>query len=924
MNRLSNKERTRAACSGDAQAFGELVSVHHRTVAGIAYAITGSQSAVDDLVQDTFLVAWKNLEELRVPEQFSAWLSAIARNLSKNWIRSEVYRRALKTAYSVETPMDSPSRADESLQQSEQYESLFQMLESVAPPLREVLVLFYLEEMPIKKISTILNISGSNARKRLERGRNQMRQLTENEFKSRLMADGKASELVKQNVLASLTVGPAMPLAAYAANGSVAAIPASSILTFSQPFLQTLSKGIITMSTKKIAASAIAMLLLTLGLFTINSGTFREDYTTNETVETPGVAAREDGEVAVPNPTISKADVQDDAEIISEKPAQAETGPTPPVEGPKADKVPPPEDDEASISKISGTVYDEWDAPVPNAEVVIMFAHVVDTVSPLGRSTNQYKEMGNPENQYATVTNNAGRYVISGEFENMVGFINARIDGASGEKRIKVDPGESLDNVNLTIKVGIPLIGQILAENKEPVSGAYVTNIAFMTGNNSMWGGRMASATTNEMGIFQLIYREKGMTSLHVVSTEGQAMFHEVPVGEPDTIPLQIPSTGSLAGVISYANGSPAENIWVTLDSNYTVHSGNSSASGVLDGVYGAVTQADGSYEIFNIASKLPYDVTLTEAKQEPTDVARALSPRTDLGEMAPGEKKRWDFTIQDPMRVTGVVRSQPSGLPLAGVHVMTSLENSTTTKSDGTFALDTNLEPGTYLIYPRYTHMPSRFAQDQFAKEFLLEPGKETEISLAMPDPGRIRLVTVDQTGEPIANVIISPNYRVKNSSWGFGELGKTNEHGVFEWSMMPPSGTIQFNFRADGYSSKQSRGFQGQPDANYGEEVFVLFRNAGIEGYATDSNGDPFAFVKLNGRVYFDGFQFQSFSTTTAEDGYFIVKEEVPATTIQVEMSLPRDPDRRKTSWRSDSFELEADTIVSVGVIRLLEKKE
>jgi RNA polymerase sigma-70 factor (ECF subfamily) len=916
-------KRTRAACSGDAQAFGELVTAHHRTVAGIAYAITGTHSAIDDLVQDTFLVAWKNLEELRVPEQFSAWLSTIARNLSKNWIRSEVYRRALKKAYSAETPIDSPSRADESLQRSEQYETLFQMLESVASPLREVLVLYYLEEMTVKEISAILNISGSNARKRLERGRTQMRQLTENEFKLRLTAEAKADPSVKQNVLASLTMGPALPLAEYAATGSIAAIPTSTALTSSQPFLQTLTKGIITMSTKKLIISAMALLLITLGLVTFNSGAFREDNTTSETVETPAVAARQDGEVA-PDATASKAQAPDDAEIIEAEPSQAESGTASPVESPAADTETQPDDDEASLSKISGTVYDEWDAPVPNAEVVIMFAHTDEIASPLGRSTSQYKEMGNPENQYSTVTNNAGRYVISGEFQNMVGFINARIDGASGDKRIVVDPAESLENVNLTIKVGIPLIGQILTANQEPIAGAYVTNIAFMTNNDSMWGGRMASATTNEMGVFQLIYREKGMTSLHVVSTEGQAMFHRVPVGGPDTIPLQIPLTGSLTGIISYADGAPAENIWVTLDSNYTVRSGGSSASGVLDGVYGAVTQADGSYEISDIASMLPYDVTLTEAKQEPTDVARTLSPRTDLGEMAPGEKKRWDFTIQNPMRVIGTVRGQPSGLPLAGVHVMTSLENSTTTKADGTFVLEANLEPGTYRIYPRYTHMPSRIASDQYAEEFLLEPGKETEISLVMPDPGRIRMVTVDQRGEPIANVSISPNYRVEKSSWGFGDLGKTNEDGVFEWSAMPPNGTIQFNFRADGYSSRQSGGFQGRSGADYGEEVFVLFRNAGIEGYATVANGDPLAFVKLNGRVYFDGHQSLSFSTTTAEDGYFIVKEEVPATTIQVEVSLPRDPDQPKTTWRSDSFELEEDTIASLGVIQLLEKEE
>ena len=88
-------ELVERARHGDEHAFAELVGRHYRRVSSIAYAITGDWAAAEDLAQETFLVAWQNLKRIRDPERFFAWLCRIARNLSRNWLRSRQCRLRL-------------------------------------------------------------------------------------------------------------------------------------------------------------------------------------------------------------------------------------------------------------------------------------------------------------------------------------------------------------------------------------------------------------------------------------------------------------------------------------------------------------------------------------------------------------------------------------------------------------------------------------------------------------------------------------------------------------------------------------------------------------------------------------------------------------------------------------------------------------
>lgn len=55
---------------------------------------SGDRDAAEDLAQETLLEAWRHQDQLRDWQGYSAWLSAIARNVSLRWLRKYGHERA--------------------------------------------------------------------------------------------------------------------------------------------------------------------------------------------------------------------------------------------------------------------------------------------------------------------------------------------------------------------------------------------------------------------------------------------------------------------------------------------------------------------------------------------------------------------------------------------------------------------------------------------------------------------------------------------------------------------------------------------------------------------------------------------------------------------------------------------------------------
>ncbi|MDQ2844533.1 MAG: RNA polymerase sigma factor, partial [Acidobacteriota bacterium] len=85
--KLQEATLVRAAQSGDRAAFGTLYQEYGRLIHGVLLAHVSYQDA-EDLMQEVFMKALKQLPALREPAAFSGWLIAIARRTATDYLRT--------------------------------------------------------------------------------------------------------------------------------------------------------------------------------------------------------------------------------------------------------------------------------------------------------------------------------------------------------------------------------------------------------------------------------------------------------------------------------------------------------------------------------------------------------------------------------------------------------------------------------------------------------------------------------------------------------------------------------------------------------------------------------------------------------------------------------------------------------------------
>lgn len=112
MDASLERELLTRARDGDQAAFVRLVEQYRNLVLSLAYQMTGSAADMDDLAQDTFLRAYRNLGSFRGEASFKTWLVRIVMNLSSNYRRSRKIQAVAEPAKArdVVSPAPGPDR----------------------------------------------------------------------------------------------------------------------------------------------------------------------------------------------------------------------------------------------------------------------------------------------------------------------------------------------------------------------------------------------------------------------------------------------------------------------------------------------------------------------------------------------------------------------------------------------------------------------------------------------------------------------------------------------------------------------------------------------------------------------------------------------------------------------------------------------
>jgi RNA polymerase sigma-70 factor (ECF subfamily) len=157
-----------AARGGDRAAFAELYVRYGRMVHGILTARV-PRADVDDLVQDVFLHAMRQLASLRDVSAFGGWLAAIARNRG-----SDHLRQARPTE-----PLDDLASAGGDGTAGLEAQAVLRALQALPEAYRETLVLRLVEGMTGPEIAAATGLTPASVRVNLHRGMKQLRERLE-------------------------------------------------------------------------------------------------------------------------------------------------------------------------------------------------------------------------------------------------------------------------------------------------------------------------------------------------------------------------------------------------------------------------------------------------------------------------------------------------------------------------------------------------------------------------------------------------------------------------------------------------------------------------------------------------------------------------------------------------------------------------
>lgn len=168
-------ERARA---GDREAFRALVDRHSRNVFRLAFRLTGNESDAEDVVQEAFLKAYRNLETFESRASFSTWLYRIASNCAYDLLRSRARRPEDPLELESEVrplPADGPG-PDRLARSAEVRRRAERALARLTPSERAAFVLRHHEGLSIAEIGRALGLDTSATKHSVFRAVRKMRE----------------------------------------------------------------------------------------------------------------------------------------------------------------------------------------------------------------------------------------------------------------------------------------------------------------------------------------------------------------------------------------------------------------------------------------------------------------------------------------------------------------------------------------------------------------------------------------------------------------------------------------------------------------------------------------------------------------------------------------------------------------------------
>ena len=141
--------------------FDEFYRSNYRSVLRLAYTLSGSWAAAEDLAQETFAAAFGRWSEVGTYERAGAWVRQVVVNKARSRLRRVYAETAARLSLRPETSYELPESTQE----------FWESVRALPRQQAAAIALFYLEALTTEEIATILGCAPSTARVHLHSGR---------------------------------------------------------------------------------------------------------------------------------------------------------------------------------------------------------------------------------------------------------------------------------------------------------------------------------------------------------------------------------------------------------------------------------------------------------------------------------------------------------------------------------------------------------------------------------------------------------------------------------------------------------------------------------------------------------------------------------------------------------------------------------
>ncbi len=174
----SDEELVALVIQGDKEIFGELIERYEAKLTRYVMRFTQQTEDVSDIIQVVFIKAYTNLQSFDRTRSFNSWIYRIAHNESVNHLKKRGGEKVAFIDFDTFFPHPFAKEESDSLSLSrEDKEQLDISLSEISPKYREVLVLYYYDELSYQEIADVLHIPIATVGVRIKRGKESLQKV---------------------------------------------------------------------------------------------------------------------------------------------------------------------------------------------------------------------------------------------------------------------------------------------------------------------------------------------------------------------------------------------------------------------------------------------------------------------------------------------------------------------------------------------------------------------------------------------------------------------------------------------------------------------------------------------------------------------------------------------------------------------------